>query len=114
MYFLWHYELSFKITFILHFSDSRKIQNHIQFSEFYRYYKLMLGNILSLHCVSDLVLIGLSLELCIHNSLLGRTKNISIFVINHKFQWLILCMISLASIYPKFRNMVDIIRTNFV
>ena len=74
----------------------------------------MLGNILSLHCVSDLVLIGLSLELCIHNSLLGRTKNISIFVINHKFQWLILCMISLASIYPKFRNMVDIIRTNFV
>lgn len=43
----------------------------------------MLGNILSLHYVSDLVLAVVSLELCICNLVLQRIRNMGIFMINH-------------------------------
>lgn len=74
----------------------------------------MLGDILSLYSVSDLLLAGFSVELCINNAVLGRIKNISIFITSLILLVVNLCIISSASIHSKFRNMVEISKTQAV
>lgn len=74
----------------------------------------MLGAILSLQSVSDVVLADFSVELCIHNPVLGRIKNIDIFIISLILLVVNLCIISSASINSKFRNMVEILKTHMV